>query len=83
MTGGAFNRPVTVKLLSNSSLQPRDYGEILRFSCKYEEKGRADERTRTADLLITSELLNINVQAHLSITRKLTSDRSEPLANCE
>ena len=27
------------------------------LSCKTEEKKRADERTRTADLLITSELL--------------------------
>ncbi len=28
-----------------------------RFSCKLAENERADERTRTADLLITSELL--------------------------
>src|SRR5215207_3115527 len=31
--------------------------DVFEFTCKTEENKRADERTRTADLLITSELL--------------------------
>ena len=54
---------------------------LFAFSTYLRRIERAAERTRTADLLITSELLNRDVQAHLSITRHLTSDQSEPLAN--